>query len=225
MKGQAKLNFANKGGESKAGEETPPRWGSRKEDQNLTGKGTGSHWGKKQRQSGTPVRTSMEEEEKDNGTADMETDEAEAEATDGSPIQAATLNDKFQAVDTTSDSMILRGLKITTAGVFPALEDGTNPRLGPAKDLYLGKNFVKHLVISHGGRYSDQVNKDTKLIIIGESPGKSKVEKALTHKIHLVTYESIRKLLAGEISLQALFELPTPKIPEYSQGFGPPSIL
>jgi hypothetical protein len=222
---QGKLNFVNKAGGGRAGEGTPPRLGSGEEEPNLKGKGTGNHRGKKQRQNGTPVRTSMEEDEKDSETMDMEAEEADAEATDGSPIHAATLNDKFQSVETASEFKILQGLKITTAGVFPALEDGTNPRLGPAKDLHMGKNFVKHRVISHGGRYSDQVNKDTKLIIIGESPGKSKVEKALTHKIHLVMYESILELLAGEISLKALFELPTPKIPEYLQGFGPPSIL
>jgi hypothetical protein len=38
-------------------------------------------------------------------------------------------------------------------------------------------------------------------------------------------YESVQELLAGEISLKSLFNLPTPKIPEYSQEFGPPSIL
>ncbi len=87
----------------------------------------------------------------------------------------------------------------------------------------MGKNFVKRLVISHGGK--DQITKDTKLIIIGEVPRKSKVEKALSLGIHLVMYESVQELLAGEISLKALFNLPTPKIPDYSQGFGPPSIL
>jgi hypothetical protein len=216
QKKQGKLNFTNK-----AGEETPPTRGTGEEDSNLKEKGTGNHRGKKQHQHGTPIRRSMEEEENDGATMDTDTEQWDVGAVDGSPVQAITLNDQFQAVETALEFKILQGLKITTAGIFPALEDGSNPRLGPAKDLYMGENFVKHLVISHGGKYSDQITKDTKLIIIGEVPGKSKVEKALSLGIHLVMYESFQELLAGEISLKTLFNLPMPKIPEYSQEFGP----
>jgi hypothetical protein len=63
-------------------------------------------------------------------------------AVDGSPVQATTLNDQFQAVETASEFKILQGLKITTAGIFPALEDGSNPRLGPAKTFTWGKTLL-----------------------------------------------------------------------------------
>jgi hypothetical protein len=208
QKKQGKLNFTNK-----AGKETPPTMETGEEDSNLKEKGTRNHRGKKQRQHGTPIRRSMEEEENNGETMDMDSEQEDAGAVDGSPIQATAFNDQFQAVETASGFKILQGLKITTAGIFPALEDGLNPRLGPAKDLYMGKNFVKCLVISHGGEYSDQITKDTKLIIIGEVPSKSKVEKALSLGIHLVMYELAQELLAGEISLKALFDLPMPKIP------------
>ncbi len=100
-----------------------------------------------------------------------------------------------------------------------------NRRLGPAKDLYVGENFFKHLIISHGGHYADQVTKETKLVIIGEQPGKLKVKKDWFLGIHLATYGSIQELLLGEISLADLLAQPTPAIAEYSQGYGPPLIL
>jgi hypothetical protein len=220
QKKQGKLNFTNK-----AGEETPPMMGTGEEDLNLKEKGTGNHRGKKQRQHGTPIRGSIEEEENDGETMDTDTEQGDVGAVDGSPVQAIAVDDQFQAVEFALEFKILQGLKITTTGIFPALEDRSNPRLGPAKDLYVGENFVKRLVISHGGKYSDQITKDTKLIIIGEVLGKSKVEKALSLGIYLVMYESVQELLAGEISLKALFDLPMPKILEYSQEFGPSSII
>ncbi len=89
----------------------------------------------------------------------------------------------------------------------------------------MGVNFLKHLIISHGGHYADQVTKETKLVIIREQPGKLKVEKAWSLGIHLATYGSIQELLSREISLADLLAQPTPAIAGYSQGYGPPSIL
>ncbi len=89
----------------------------------------------------------------------------------------------------------------------------------------MGENFLKCLIISHGGHYADQVTKETKLVIIGEQPGKLKVEKSWFLGIHLATYGLIQELLLGEISLANLLAQPTPAIAEYSQGYGPPLIL
>jgi hypothetical protein len=89
----------------------------------------------------------------------------------------------------------------------------------------VGKIFLKCLIISHSGHYADQVTKETKLLIIGEYPGKSKVEKARSLGIHLTMYESVQELLAGEISRAGLLAQPAPAIAEYSKGYGPSSIL
>jgi BRCT domain type II-containing protein len=56
-------------------------------------------------------------------------------------------------------------------------------RLRPAKDLYVGKNFIQRLVLLHGGRYSNRVNKDTKFLVIGDKPGRAKVDKANEQKL------------------------------------------
>jgi hypothetical protein len=165
------------------------------------------------------------EEEEDEVSMDMGTEQEDAGSEGASPLKATALNDQFQAAASDKEFKILQGLKISTSGIFVALEDGSNSRLGPAKDLYVGENFLKRLIISHGGHYADQVTKATKLMIIGEYPGKSKVEKARSLGIHLAMYEPVQELLAGEISLAGLLAQPAPAIAEYLQGYGPPSIL
>ncbi len=81
------------------------------EDSNLKEKGTGNHRGKKQRQHGTPIRGSMEEEEKDGETMDTDAEQGDVGAVDGSPVQAIALDDQFQAVETVSEFKIRRDSK------------------------------------------------------------------------------------------------------------------
>ncbi len=88
-----------------------------------------------------------------------------------------------------------------------------------------GKKTSKRTIISHGGHYVDQVTKETKLLIIMEYPGKSKVEKARSLGIHLAAYKLVQELLAGKISWVGLLAQLSPVIAEYSQGYGPLSIL
>jgi hypothetical protein len=83
-------------------------------------------------------------------------------------------------------------MRIAASGVFAELPDNkNNSRLGPAEDLYVGKNFIQRLVLLHGGRYSNGINKDTTFLVIGDKPGRAKVDKADEPKIPLITYESL----------------------------------
>ncbi len=52
----------------------------------------------------------------------------------------------------------LKGLQFSASGIFPKITDGTDPQLGPASDLYNGRNVLKHLVISHGGQFTQNNN-------------------------------------------------------------------
>jgi hypothetical protein len=47
------------------------------------------------------------------------------------------------------DQLALANMRITAAGTFPHLEDDTNPRLRPDKDLYQGNIFIKGLITSY----------------------------------------------------------------------------
>ncbi len=91
------------------------------------------------------------EEEEDEVSMDMGTEQEDAGSEGVSPLQATVLNDQFQAAASAEEFKILQGLKISTSGIFTVLEDGSNPRLGPAKNLYVGEDFLKRLIISHKG--------------------------------------------------------------------------
>jgi hypothetical protein len=217
-KHQKKLVFPSKAGDK------PPSTTEKGEDPHTKKKENADSRGKKACHHGTPLHGSMEEEE-DEVSMDTGTKQEDAGAEGVSPLQVTALNNQFQAAASAEEFKILQGLKISTSGIFTALKDGSNPRLRPVKDLYVGENSLKHLIISHGGHYADQVTKATKLMIIREYPGKSKVEKARSLGIHLAMYELVQELLAGEISLASFLAQPAPAIAEYSQGYGPPSIL
>jgi hypothetical protein len=80
------------------------------------------------------------EEEEDEVSMDTGTEQKDAGAEGVSPLQATALNDQFQAAASVEEFRIQQGLIIFTSGTFAALEDGSNPRLEPAKDLYVGEN-------------------------------------------------------------------------------------
>jgi hypothetical protein len=56
-------------------------------------------------------------------------------------------------------SLPLEGLKFSASGVFPKITEGTEPQWGPASDLYSGRNTLKHLVISYGGKFTQSITK------------------------------------------------------------------
>jgi hypothetical protein len=113
-------------------------------------------------------------------------------------------------------------MRIAASGVLTDLPDNKNNSiLGPAKDLYVGKNFIQSLVLLHGGRYSNGVNKDTIFLVIGNKPGRAKVDKAGEQKIPLITYESLLSLIKGKTTVSKLCSKPRPDITAFLEGWGP----
>jgi BRCT domain type II-containing protein len=78
--------------------------------------------------------------------------------------------------------------------------------------------FIQRLVLSHGGRYSDRVNKDTTFLVIGDKPGRAKVDKADERKIPLITYESLLSQIKGKTTVSELCSKPRPDITAFSEG-------
>jgi hypothetical protein len=73
-----------------------------------------------------------------------EDDKKESGMTDNeksSLLQKIRLNDIFQSGNPQDHAMVLNGLCIAAKGIFPDLKDGSNPKLGPAVNLYREKNF------------------------------------------------------------------------------------
>ena len=153
---QGKLGFPSA---FKAGE--TPSETSKGDDASAKKKGSKGTGGKKPRHQGTPPRGSLDKEEDRAEIMDTEIGSEDTRSEEGvSPVQRVALNSQFQAVASASEFKILQGLQISCLGNFQTSEEGLNPRLGPARDLYVGKNFLKRLIISHGRHYADQVNKD-----------------------------------------------------------------
>ncbi len=100
-------------------------------------------------------------------------------------------------------------------------KDKNNKRLGPAKDVYVGRNALWRLVLSYGGKWSTGVANDTMLLVIGNKPARAKVEKTNKQKIPLITYGSLLYLIKGETKLPELCHVPRPEIPAFSERWGP----
>lgn len=120
---------------------------------------------------------------------------------------------------------MFKGLRIAETPVFPDLKDGTNPLLGPTKDLYMmGKNFLKRLIILHGGNYTDNFATTTNLLflLVDYQPGRTKIDKEKSLGVHQVTYDTFSAIITGKMSFNdAYYESePKTKITKYfSKGF------
>jgi hypothetical protein len=120
---------------------------------------------------------------------------------------------------------VLNKIRIAASGIFPHLpEDRADRQLGPAKDLYIGKNYLPRLVMLHGGIWLEWVTKNIRWLVIGEKPGKTKVAKATDYGIHLIIYESLLKVIKGSLTADTLDNEGEPKILSYSKGYGPPLV-
>ena len=63
----------------------------------------------------------------------------EAEEEENSPLQGVNLKEKFQGGEPQDQPLALDGLRFSSTGTFPDITDGSDPQLGPARDLYKGK--------------------------------------------------------------------------------------
>jgi hypothetical protein len=79
-------------------------------------------------------------------------------------------------------------------------------------------------MMSHGGTWLEWVTKNICWLVIGEMPGKTKVEKAADYRIHLITYESLLKVTKGSLTADKMDNKGEPKISSYSEGYGPPLV-
>jgi hypothetical protein len=88
-----------------------------------------------------------------------------------SPLPRTSLKSKF-------DRLVLGGVRIAITGSFSQSEDGKLSKLGPARDLFMGKNYIRRLIILHGARYNDSVYPNTNFLLVGNGPAKMMVEKS-----------------------------------------------
>jgi hypothetical protein len=141
-----------------------------------------------------------------------------------SPLQGTRLNSKFGSQTLHEENLVLNGVRIAATGSFPHLEEGDHSILGPAHDLYIGKNFLKQLIVSHGDKYSNTITTSTSFPLIGHCPVRAKVEKAVSKGVCLVRYAMFQRIIYGKLTLAEALAKPEPETTEDSQDLGPPSI-
>jgi hypothetical protein len=105
----------------------------------------------------------------------------------------------------------LCGKTIVCTGIFPELGGGAG--------LNLGKDKLKLLVASFGGRVTGSVSGKTDILIVGKEPGFSKVSQARAKGIQLMGLRDLALGLSSEAGMQ-LADIKPMKIQNFSRGFG-----
>jgi hypothetical protein len=113
---------------------------------------------------------------------------------------------------------------IATTGSFPYLKEGGKSKLGPVHDQYKGKNFLKWLIILHGGRFNNFVTKSTNLLLIGDLLGEAMVEEAVSKGVRQVNYAMLQSIIYGKLSTAEALYTPTPGTTVVSHVLGPPAM-
>lgn len=108
-------------------------------------------------------------------------------------------------------STALDGKTIVLTGVFPEIGGGAG--------LNLGKDKVKRMVQSFGGRVTSAVSGKTDYLVVGKEPGRSKVGAARSRGVRMVDLRSLQKLLMNESTFEAIEQGPPPKIESFSAGY------
>lgn len=94
---------------------------------------------------------------------------------------------------------------------------GTFPEVGGGAGLQLGKDRVKKMLKSFGGKVTSAVSRKTTLLVVGKNPGFSKVSKARTEGVRLLMLQDVKAILE-QGALTAAPEKPL-AIRDFSKGF------
>jgi hypothetical protein len=119
----------------------------------------------------------------------------------------------------------LEGLRFLASGLFSEIAEGPDPQWGPASNLYNGRNVLKRLVISQGGQFTLNINKQTKFLFVGLKPSEKTIEKACLVNADIISYTTLEGMIARTVAPEFTSFEPQPDLGEYSQGTNPPKIL
>jgi hypothetical protein len=118
-----------------------------------------------------------------------------------------------------SNTHKLKGIQVATSGIFPELA-ADNKDL---TSLQCKKHNLWTLISTHSGTWSELVARTTTVLVIGDKPGKTKVDKADELWIPIITYDSLLSLIKGNIMWNKLQHHNWPEISAYLEGFSAPT--
>ena len=114
-------------------------------------------------------------------------------------------------------SGVLNGKRFVLTGVFPEVGGGTG--------LNLGKDRMTNLIESFGGKVTGSVSGKTDYVVVGRSPGASKVGKAHSNGIPMLDILSLERLIYGRVQHDQIANEPPPRIESFSSGYGGNGLL
>ena len=100
----------------------------------------------------------------------------------------------------------LAGATVVLSGVFDGF-DGFG--------LHQGKGGVRALVTEHGGKVVGSISKKSTFLVVGASPGASKVCKAVSLKVPVVGIDGLMQVIAGG----SVSDAERAEIADFSTGF------
>ena len=110
-----------------------------------------------------------------------------------------------------ADSNSLAGKTFVLTGIFPEVGGGSG--------LSQGKDKIKRMITSFGGRVTGSVSGKTDILVVGKNPGASKVSKARAReKCKLVNLKELREGLVQDC-LEDLGSGPPMRIQNFSAGY------
>ncbi len=107
-------------------------------------------------------------------------------------LRGHNLEDQFNKPKTHK----LKGFKVASSSVFPDLAAENKDVMS----LQCGKQGLCTLILTHSGRWTKMVTKTSTLLVIGDKPGKSEVDKANKFQVPIITYNSLVSLITGSIT-------------------------
>ena len=134
-----------------------------------------------------------------------------------SPLQGTRLSCKF-------NMLALDKIHIASTGSFPHIKEVDESKLDMACDLYRGNNFLKRLIILHGGRFHNSITNSTNFLLVGDLPVKATIEKAMSKGVHQVNYETIQCIIYRKLSISEALYIPSLGTSAVTQVLGPPAI-
>ncbi len=108
---------------------------------------------------------------------------------------------------------------MATSGIFPELAADNKD----VTSLQCRKHNLRTLISTHSGTWSKSVARTTTVLVIGNKPRKTKVDKADELQIPIITYDSLISLIKGKITWSKLQHRNQPEITAYLEGFSAPT--
>lgn len=98
---------------------------------------------------------------------------------------------------------LLQGLLLVLSGTFPFEDKGKTSYNG----VNAGKPTVARFIVVNGGEVTENVSREVDFLVIGDAPGKEKVDKAKgNNNTRIITLPDLYKLATGEVNAEQLRE-------------------